>query len=144
MQVPIYLIIWTRHSLLAKNNDNFLNRQFKCPYSLIHFRARFYIGEGRGGSSPRWIRNTSRSTTAFPPMQQQDLPRQCFLSDSGHMAEPITWDLSIRRSGVIFRALRISSLCILSRSVTPWTLRKNPNFAACSWESILSVVNRGS
>jgi len=78
MQVPIYLIIWTRHSLLAKNNDNFLNRQFKCPYSLIHFRARFYIGEGRGGSSPRWIRNTSRSTTAFPPMKPAGLASSIF------------------------------------------------------------------
>jgi len=75
---------------------------------------------------------------------QQDLSRKSFLGDSGNMAEPLRWDLSNRKSGMTFRALRISNLCILPRSVTPWTLRKNPISAACSWESIPLVVTRGS
>jgi len=72
--------------LAKKYKDNFINRKFQCPYSFIHFRSRFFFGEGRGGSSPRWIRNTSRSTTAFPPMQPAGLARQSFLGYSGHMA----------------------------------------------------------
>jgi len=64
---------------------------------------------------------------------QQNLPRQSFVGHSGHMAEPTcSWDLSMRRSGSTFRALRISQLRLLSGSVTPWTLRKNPISAACS------------
>ena len=54
------------------------------------------------------------------------------------------WIFRIRKFGVTFRTLRISNLCFLSRSVIPWTLRKNPISAACSWESILLVVTRGS
>jgi len=50
VSVKIYLIIWT-HLLLAKNEDNFMNRKFHCPYSFIHFRARFSFGEGRGAAA---------------------------------------------------------------------------------------------
>jgi len=61
-----------------KYKENFLIRTFQCPYSFIHFRARFFFGLGRGDSSPRWIRNTSRSTTAFPPMQPAGLASSIF------------------------------------------------------------------
>jgi len=44
-----------------------------------------------------------------------------------------SWDLSIRRSGSTFRALRFSQLRTLSRSVTPLALHKNPIAAACPW-----------
>jgi len=36
------------------------------------------------------------------------------------------WDLSIQRSVSRFRAFRISQLYTLLRSVSPWTLDKNP------------------
>jgi len=51
-----------------------------------------------------------------------------------------SWDLSIRKTGLTFRALWISQLRDLSRSVTPWTLRRNPVSAACTWDNILSVM----
>jgi len=43
------------------------------------------------------------------------------------------WDFSIRRNGSTFVVLRIWQLRTLSRSVAPWTLRKNPVSAA--WTS---------
>ena len=52
-----------------------------------------------------------------------------------------SWDLSIRKSaGLTARALRISDLRCLSRSVTPRILRKYPTSAVCSKDIILSVV----
>ena len=139
MQVSIYLSIWTRHSLLAKKyKDNFSIESFSVHTHSFIFVPAFSLGRVAGSEIPHDQRLLSHRCS------QQDLPRQSFLGDSGHVAEPITWDLSIRRSGVIFRALRMSNLCSLSRRVTPWTLRKNPISAACSWESILLVVTRGS
>ena len=45
------------------------------------------------------------------------------------------WDLTIRwRNGSTFSVLRISQLRTFSRSVTPWTLCKDPMSAACIWE----------
>ena len=55
------------------------------------------------------------------------------------------WDLSIRkRNWSIFRVLGNSELRTLSRSVTPWTLRKNPICAACTWDSTLSAITHDS
>ena len=46
---------------------------------LIHsFSCPLFFGECRGGRSLRWIRNTSRSTTAFPPMQPPGLASSIF------------------------------------------------------------------
>jgi len=45
-----------------KTKVNFINRKFQCPYSFIHLPAWFSFGKSRGGSSPRWTRNISRST----------------------------------------------------------------------------------
>jgi len=77
--------------------------------------------------------------------RQQDLPHQSFLWGSSHVSEPLysRCDLSIRRSGSPFRALRISPLRTLSRSITPWTLHKDPISAACTWDSTLSVIIEG-
>ena len=44
-----------------------------------------------------------------------------------------SWDLLIRRSATTWRTLLISQLRTLFQSITPWTLRKNPNPTACSW-----------
>ena len=154
-----------------KKKDNFINRKLQCTYSFLHsFSCPLFLwgGGSRGGSSSTWTRNTSRLTAVSQsPLgphkvedvvtapgswtsrlmshrcSQQDLPRISFLADSGNMARPRSWDLSNRKSGVTFRALRISNLCILSRSVTPWTLRTNPISAACSCESIPLVVTWG-
>jgi len=41
-------------------------------------------------------------------------------------------DIAVRRRGLTFKALRISQLRTLSRSVAPQTLRKNPIYAACT------------
>ena len=54
------------------------------------------------------------------------------------------WDLSTRRSGSTFKALRFSQLCTLSQSFTPWTFRKNAIFAACIWNSTLSDISQDS
>ena len=56
------------------------------------------------------------------------------------------WDLSIRRNGWTFRtqAQRISHLRTLSRSFTPWTLRKSPISAACTWDNSFSVITQDS
>jgi len=42
------------------------------------------------------------------------------------------WNLSIRKSGLTFRALRISQLYTSSLRVTPEILRKYPISAACT------------
>jgi len=73
---------------------------------------------------------------------QQDLLQQSFLGHSGHVAKPTFMDLSIQRSGSTFRALQISQQRTLSRSVIPWTLRKNPITAAFTWDNILSVITQ--
>jgi len=54
MQVSIYLSIWTRHSLLAKNKDNFINRKFQCPYSFMHsFSCPLFLWGGSRGQQPQ-------------------------------------------------------------------------------------------
>ena len=55
-----------------------------------------------------------------------------------------SWDLWIRKSGLTFKVLRIALLPTLSRSVTPWSLRKNPIFAACTLDSSLPVIKQDS
>ena len=72
----------------------------------------------------------------------KDLSCHSFLGHSGHMAKLTysSWDLSIRRSGLTSRALRISDLFSLSQSVTTRTLRKYPISAVCSFDSIFSFV----
>ena len=70
----------------------------------------------------------------------QAIPRQSFVGRSGHMADQSSWNLSIWRSGSTFRAVRISRLRSLSRSVTPWTLRKSSISAACTWDNIFHSI----
>jgi len=53
-------------------------------------------------------------------------------------------DLSIRRNGSTFRALRISQVCTLLPSVTPSTLCKFPISSACTWDNILSAITQDS
>jgi len=139
---------------------------------FVHFHARFSSRQGCGGSSSSRTWNTSRSTAisdssagstprryqaslglgrsiwaTYRDYSQQDLPRQSFVGHSGHMAELYrSCDLSIRGNGSTFRALRISQLGTLSRSVTatPWTLRKNLISAACTRYNTLSVITQDS
>ena len=43
-------------------------------------------------------------------------------------------NLSVPRSDSVFTALRIRQLRIMSRTIMPWTLWKNPTSASCTWE----------
>jgi len=79
---------------------------------------------------------------AFPWFSQQDLPSQTLLGLSGHLLinycrpNQCTWDLSIRRSGSTFRALRISHFVAKCHTVNagqgvwreywPLTFQKGP------------------
>jgi len=68
---------------------------------------------------------------------QQDEPYHSFLGHSDHVKDHCNGELLIRRSVSTFRALQISHLRVLSQSVTPWILGKNPLSTACTRDSTL-------
>jgi len=96
------------------------------------------ISDGSAGSTPR--RDPARlemkslhlglwttSEPLFRGFSQQKLPRQSFVGHSGKWPNQYICAPSIRRSGSTFKALRISQLRTLSRSVTPGLFEKIPS-----------------
>ena len=56
-----------------------------------------------------------------------------------------SWDRYIGREVVRHSGFyEFHSCCALARSVTPWTLRKNPISAVCGWDSALSAISQDS
>jgi len=75
------------------------------------------------------------------PVGQQDT--QVFPGTFGHIGRTVQLTY-LRWSGSTYRDLWISQLHNLSPSVSPWTLRKPPTSAACTWDSALSVTIQDS
>ena len=101
---------------------------------LFHFTKVDQARSGRGTFCPH--------CSGF---SRQGLPRQSFLRHFGHSARSLQIRyLCTMRNGLAFRATWISQLRTLSRSVTPWTLRKKTISAICTWDSFLSVITQDS
>jgi len=75
-----------------QTKDNFINRTVQCiglnTHSFARFRAGCFIGENRGGSSPR-TRNTSR-LTAISDSSACSTPRR---TKQGRRCSHATWSL---------------------------------------------------
>jgi len=115
-----YCPLWKVWPSLHQKNSPILSTVVNC-WSLIHVRGQI-------------LKNSFSQSVIFIPVDKASRTCLADLTWDNLVTRPKhrSWDHCIHRSGSTFRTLWISQLRALSRSITPWTLRKNHISAACT------------